>query len=59
MRKDQGCSCTGSYHIAGCLPSPDVPLDSSQKQLREHSGRLAGSRESHGDSSGKLLAVGC
>lgn len=42
------------------LPSqPRCPLDSSQKQLREHSGRLAGSRESHGDSSGKLPAVGC
>lgn len=42
------------------LPSqPRHPLDSGQKQLREHSGSLAGSRESHGDSFGKLLAAGC
>lgn len=41
------------------LPSqPRHPLDSGQKQLREHSGSLAGSRESHGDSFGKLLAAG-
>lgn len=39
------------------LPSqPGHPLDSGQEQLREHSGRLAGSRDRHGDSFGKLLA---
>lgn len=42
------------------LPSqPRHPLESGQKQRREHSGSLAGFRESHRDSFGKLLAAGC
>lgn len=59
MGKEPGCPCPESYHTTQAAFQLRHPLDSGQNQLREHSGRLAGSWESHGDSFGKLPAAGC
>lgn len=45
--------------LQAAFPAQTHPSDPSQEQRREHSGRLAGSRESHRDSSGKLPTAGC
>lgn len=39
MGKDQGCSWAGSYHIAGCLPSPDIPWTLARSNCGSPGGR--------------------
>lgn len=63
--REQGCPGAGtgqdlSYHYRRLPSQPrHIPRTPARSNWREHSGRLAGSWESHGDSSGKLPTAGC
>lgn len=57
LHRDKGGSEL-RYHRLPSQPR-HIPRTPARRQRREHSGRLAGSRKSHEDSSGKLLLAGC